>query len=312
MTLTPSFVAYHGPSLFDGAPIVVVLTARSDNLKTGRSWQAWVLRADVPPMDALKTGDDFAICGDCRHRPNAEGRTCYVSLFTGPLGIYKAWKRGAYPLVTLDEAAARLAGGFVRVSAYGDPAAVRFEWWDRLLRQTDGWIGYTHQWRSTDQRFARLLMASVDTEAERTHAAGIGWRTFRARSAGTPLDRAEFQCPASDEAGHRTTCEKCRLCRGQSSPAKSVSIELHGRHFKPLAGAEMVSRRSEMSEIRAELERGEIHRSDMTFRGYLKTNLALRMFYRRKKDPRSVVTDFHLKTGKAAFELVLDKNQSRL
>jgi hypothetical protein len=41
---------------------------------------------------------------------------------------------------------------------------------------------------------------------------------------------AEFGCPASDEAHHRTTCAQCRLCRGTSSPARSVSIIAHGHN----------------------------------------------------------------------------------
>jgi hypothetical protein len=44
-----------------------------------------------------------------------------------------------------------------------------------------------------------------------------------------PFAQAEFRCPASDEMGHRTTCDACALCRGTSSPARSVAIVAHGK-----------------------------------------------------------------------------------
>jgi len=67
-----------------------------------------------------------------------------------------------------------------------------------------------------------------------------GWRTFRVRLSSDPLlvisprrgsNRVplEFVCPASDEAEHRATCQQCQLCRGTSSPARSVTILAHGK-----------------------------------------------------------------------------------
>jgi hypothetical protein len=47
--------------------------------------------------------------------------------------------------------------------------------------------------------------------------------------AGIHRQALEFACPASDEMGHRTTCERCQLCRGTSSPARSVAIVVHGK-----------------------------------------------------------------------------------
>lgn len=292
-SMTKSFIAYHGPSLFDGAPIIVVATPHSHNMKTGAGWQTWVLRADVAPFDALKTGEDVSICGDCKHRPDDTGRrTCYVSLFTGPLGIYRAWERGAYPALTLSEATERLSGAFVRVSAYGDPAAVRFEWWDRLLSGTSGWVGYTHQWKSCDQRFRSLLMASVESADERALAEGTGWRTFRARRVGAPIERGEFQCPASDEAGHRTTCDKCRLCRGQSSPAKSVSIELHGRSFKPKRGDDVAQARADLKQMRERIADGKPALFVGSYRAFQRAVFALKMYARRHNEQATFKMQF--------------------
>ncbi len=55
------FVLYQGPSLLDGLPIVAIATMRSTNPKTGPVPQTWILRADVPPMDAVRTGADASI-----------------------------------------------------------------------------------------------------------------------------------------------------------------------------------------------------------------------------------------------------------
>ena len=45
-------ILYEGPSMLDGAPIVVIATGfaeRSGNDKTGAMIQTWILRADIPP-----------------------------------------------------------------------------------------------------------------------------------------------------------------------------------------------------------------------------------------------------------------------
>ena len=72
-----------------------------------------------------------------------------------------------------------------------------------------------------------------------------GWRTFRIRGPQDPLlAGTECICPASDEAGHRVTCERCQLCRGTNRPARSVAIVAHG---KPGNKAAFYRRRSEVS-----------------------------------------------------------------
>jgi hypothetical protein len=93
-----------------------------------------------------------------------------------------------------------------------------------------GWTGYTHRWRQSPS-YKNALMASVDGPAEREEARALGWRTFRVRSAGTPLMAREFACPASDEAGWRLTCEECLACDGaRDNPERATpAIAAHGR-----------------------------------------------------------------------------------
>ena len=62
--LKPKFsgvILYQGPSLLDGAPIVVILTFSTDNAKTGDMLQTWILRADMPPTVAIQSGDVLAV-----------------------------------------------------------------------------------------------------------------------------------------------------------------------------------------------------------------------------------------------------------
>jgi hypothetical protein len=228
---------YRGPSLLTGEPIVGVLTGLdggSHNPKTGPMAQAWVLRADLAPMDAKRANLDDAICGDCKLRGrDGKDSGCYVAAWVAPTAVYK--RLAQYPIVTWPELQAVVEGRSVRLCAYGDPAAVPFEIWRTMLEAAAGFVCYTHAWKRCDRRFRAIAMASVDTEAEFWDAREAGWRTFRIRMPHEPLlvsgfgRPLEFACPASDEMQHRTTCERCQLCRGASSPARSVAIIAHGK-----------------------------------------------------------------------------------
>jgi hypothetical protein len=225
-------VVYQGPSRLDGAPVVGIITRDSTNAKTGTMAQAWILRADIPPMDAVRSGEDRSICGNCVHRSGSEvGRSCYVAIWRGPIVVWNAWRAGNYQDLEPAAASRELAGEQVRLAAYGDPAAVPFDVWRSVLLHVDGWTGYTHQWRTCDQRLRAICMASVESEAEADQATALGWRFFRARLAVEPVRADEIRCPASEEAGRRLTCQACGLCRGLArGAARSISIIGHG-HF---------------------------------------------------------------------------------
>lgn len=205
------------------------LRVPSKNPKTGAMVQSYIIRSDMPPSEAVATGDDNAICGDCplRSSDGRYGRGCYVAWYFAPMNVYRALDRT--PTMTPADVAPLLAGRHVRVGSYGDPAAVPFEVWDRAFAEVRGWTGYSHQWKSCDPRLRDLLMASVESEALAAEAQALGWRTFRVRRSIENMHANEVVCPASAEAGHRTTCDKCELCQGASKPAKSVVIVAHGR-----------------------------------------------------------------------------------
>jgi hypothetical protein len=239
-TKNPSgFVFYDGPSVIDGAPIIGIAVLRSENAKTGDMVQTYILRADMSPLDAIASGDDVSICGDCRHRGDdgASVRTCYVNVGQSVQSVFAAWVRGSYPAVSPTAGARMLDGRTVRIGSYGDPAAIPARAWFALVRHAAGHTGYTHQWRRA-AALRPLVMASVDTVPERDVARALGWRTFRVRSAAQPLGAREIVCPASPEGGDRRQCVTCRACDGADRPGKaSVAIVVHGSMAKYFAAA---------------------------------------------------------------------------
>lgn len=233
--MSNGLILWEGHSKIDGGPIVVIATGLkqgSTNSKTGAMIQTYILRRDIPPMDAVKQGADESICGGCPHRGDGtgKGRSCYVTLMHGPRGVWAAYKRGSYPKASsLQEVANALDGRVVRLGTYGDPAAAPLELWLAATLRAEGWTGYTHQWRTCHHGFAALCMASVDSLDEMAEAHAEGYRTFRvAPDVGQQVSN-EVVCPASEEAGKRTTCENCKLCAGVSTrSSKSIVIAAHG------------------------------------------------------------------------------------
>lgn len=228
-------ILYEGPSLIDGAPIVVIanrIVSDSDNAKTGAMVQTFILRQDMRPLDAARLGYDFSICGHCPHRPTNVG-TCYVNIGRSVESVFGAYKRGRYARPGIDFDSAILPELFrnsiFRLGSYGDPAAAPFRVWAHATQHAKARNGYTHQWRDFPQ-FAALCMASVDNETEMATAHAAGWRTFRVKSALMPINpKIEIACPASEESGKKTTCSDCRACGGNSAKARvSIVINAHG------------------------------------------------------------------------------------
>lgn len=235
------FVLYEGPSLYDGKPIVVIATMDSGNVKTGDMVQTWILRQDINPIEASRTGADSSICGNCPHmgKPSdkatgwAKERSCYVNLLHGPLGIWKAYRNGSYTRILPESFAAIVSGRMIRIGSYGDPAALPLSIWQAIVTQAKGWTAYTHASRNP---LPNMLMTSADSLGQAQVAWNNGERTFRVVSDVAEVVKGkEVLCPASKEAGQRATCASCRLCNGAMSKAKSIAIVAHGngkKHIK--------------------------------------------------------------------------------
>jgi hypothetical protein len=229
------FIFYRGLSPIDGAPIVGIAVLKSKNIKTGDMVQTYILRADVHPMDAIKSAEDESICGDCVHRGlNGSKRTCYVDVSKSVSAVYKAFLRGSYPDYSHNPSlgAELLRDRMVRLGAYGDPAMIDIEAWLAILQFAKGWTGYSHQWREAwAQAHRELCMSSADSAIDRDLARSMGWRTFRVIPVmqAPKLDREIF-CPASPEGNNRRQCVDCGACDGALKPESvSIAIVAHGK-----------------------------------------------------------------------------------
>lgn len=223
------YVIYRGPSALGDGDIVVIACAleRSRNSKTGHMVQTYILRADMHPVEAVKTGADDAICGGCKHRGVlGVGRSCYVTLAHGPSHVWRSLQRGVYPDADPAAVGLLLAGKAIRLGTYGDPAAAPIEVWQDLIRYAAAWTGYSHAWQKLGADWREMLMASADTLEEAWAAQDMGWRTFRV---GVGAIYGEVRCPASAEAGKKTTCAECRACMGLAGKARApIVIAPHG------------------------------------------------------------------------------------
>ena len=227
---TTSAIVYSDPSKIDGSPIVVIVTGmgkKSANIKTGKMVQTYILRSDVHPNTAIHDGRDYAICGSCVHRGvNGKGRTCYVRM-DAPSSVYRAFQRGSYPTVSPSDLAPLVAGRALRIGTYGDPSAVPEGIFAPLVAVAGKVTGYTHRSTVTKVGCYPYLMASVDNVPQLTLAHLRGLRTFRVIGDARDRIKGEILCPASEEMGRKTTCEKCALCDARRK-GPHVAIVVHG------------------------------------------------------------------------------------
>lgn len=222
-------VIYEGPSMYNGQPIVGIITGLlqpSSNIKTGPMAQLWILDAWTEPHKAVKSGADASVCGTCP----ARGKWCYVTTFQGPLSVYRTWRRGGYQSYNAD----LLEGVSLRLGAYGDPAAIPLKVIEEITSNVKTYTGYTHAWRDCLKGFRRYCMASVDSVEEQVVAERNGWRTFRVCGPGESKRKGESVCPASIEAGKLITCFDCGACDGRRRPSvkSNIVIEAHGAKTK--------------------------------------------------------------------------------
>lgn len=237
-------VVYDGPSqLTPTINIVAVLTnlkRKSKNPKTGNMAQLWMLVRDTAPTIAEVSGEDAAVCGNCPLRTilsktGKKWRKCYVNLFQAVTIVWRTFTRGDYPNTPVDQLALNRP---VRLGAFGEPVAIPLHIVQAIDARTKT-TGYTHQW-ATNPDYRPYLMASVESLDEYRAAKAAGWRTFRSiRTVTDPLGPTEIICPASEEAGKRTTCHDCLLCNGarpytrggitHPDQRKDIVIVAHGR-----------------------------------------------------------------------------------
>lgn len=239
-------VVYCGPSKYDGEQIVVILVKPNgkSNRKTGDVVQQYILRADIDPLEASRIGADYSVCGNCKHRGEpvhgkpagvASNRTCYVQLFQGPLGVYKAFKRGHYPAAeTIEQVREFIGDSMLRLGTYGDPASLPEGLNELLISLSRAHVSYTHA-HTVDEalgdKVAAYSMVSADSVDDAITAHSKGFRTFRVipvsvyrENGDRALLKNEIMCPSTKGV----QCADCRLCNGTKYKGKSIAIIAHG------------------------------------------------------------------------------------
>lgn len=223
------FVIDRGLSPIDGSPYVAILVLKSRNKKTGNMCQVFIIRPDVAPLDAIASGADRTICGDCPHRRKWDAtlqryvRSCYVDVGKSVTAVWRAFTRGSYP-DWRPEHARHLRGRHIRWGAYGDPGILTEAVVRDLTAIAAGHTGYCHQWREPFAQWARgFFQASCDSFADYLAASSAGWRTFAVIPKGATAYSGKL-CPATAE-NSQAQCLTCRLCDGAK---QHIYVEAHG------------------------------------------------------------------------------------
>lgn len=225
------YVLHRGTT--NGQPYVAIATIKTSNRKTGDMIQIWFLLENINPVHAVKQGIDAStVCQGC---PFASGGGCYVNVGQAPLGIWKAFHRGAYPELIPARYKEIFSGRKVRFGAYGNPTLLPIAKVAAIAKVSAGWTGYFHDWRENPMAhaYAGYFMASTETEDSRKLANAIGFRTFHV-SPVKPDDALEC---LSDSKG--LTCAQCKLCAGLSKKQPSIWINPHGTNVKKAIAAAM-------------------------------------------------------------------------
>lgn len=244
-------IVYEGPSEIDGTPVVAIITGLrpSTNTGTGQMSQLWILLQDQHPHEAVSSGADRAICGDCAFRKGEDGRGCYVTLMA-PGSIWTSYKSGLYTTLSEDATRKMLLGipwaRRLRVGAYGDPAAIPVRVLENLLGSGLDWTGYTSSWQ-TRPDLAKWCMASVRSPAEHAEAVAMGFRTFRVRTSEQEVLNGEIICPKTPEGGQKVQCTDCMLCNGQGGGGKNIVAVVHGGTGTLSAGKRVLNRLAVLS-----------------------------------------------------------------
>ena len=211
-------------SPIDGNKCVVIMTMSSANRKTGNTCQVWILREDINPVEAIATGDDYSICGNCPHRKDLTtgNRSCYVNVGQAPLAVWRAYKAGKYGQLS-DLYPEDLRGRVIRWGAYGDPSIISPALFQTINEHAESHTGYTHQWREEfASPFKGYFMASVDTFADYLDASAHGWKCFNVVPKNV-IGQGKV-CPATVN-NSQAQCITCRLCDGAKN---DIFVVAHG------------------------------------------------------------------------------------
>ena len=113
---------------------------------------------------------------------------------------------------------------YVRFGTYGEPSLHPLKLIENIVEVASNWTGYTHQWHR-NKELSKYFMASTHTAKQEQKARSFGYRSFVVTN-----DKLKqyVNCPASKEAGYKSSCSKCGLCSGTNGKTnKSIYILNH-------------------------------------------------------------------------------------
>jgi hypothetical protein len=225
MKRSNGFVLWEGLSPLDNSPIVAIATMESKNRKTGNMVQVFILRQDVNPVAAIKTGKDVSICGNCYHKGDKNRkRSCYVNVGQAPNSVWKSYIRGIYPKYQANLHSKFFESRKIRWGSYGDGAMLPAELVSYFNDLCISHTGYTHQWRLPFAQWSKgIFQASCDGLADYLDASAHGWKTFAVIEKNS-LAFSGKQCPATVD-NSKAQCLTCSLCNGSKT---DIFVEVHG------------------------------------------------------------------------------------
>lgn len=176
---------------------------------------------------------DSEICGDCPFAANnkfnvAKIGKCYthkVMQYSGFVSMLKSISKEYESFDNIPEIDENIHSAilkicnrkYVRFGTYGEPTAIGIELISEITKLCKTWTGYTHQYIRNPE-YLNFFMASVHN----SHQAAMVHKRFDGRSfiASKNGDENGVVCPASNEAGFKSTCSKCGLCSGMNGKGK--------------------------------------------------------------------------------------------
>ncbi len=171
-----------------------------------------------------------AVCFDCPFRAYLKCYTHKYQQYAGFLSMLKSISREfknvqEIPSIhLLEKKIVEISNDkYIRFGTYGEPTLIPFNLVSNMVKASKSHTGYTHQW-SKKPDYSAFFMASTHNEGQANMAQKLGFRSFIATD--KKLENAVV-CPASNEAGFKSTCEKCGLCSGQRKGTKNIQILEH-------------------------------------------------------------------------------------
>ena len=171
-----------------------------------------------------------SVCFDCPFRGYLKCYTHKYQQYSGFLSMLKSIARefkNVQEIPSIDLLESRIVDlskdKYIRFGTYGEPTLLPLNLVSDMVKASKSHTGYTHQWaKKTD--YSAFFMASTHNEGQAKMASKLGFRSFIASD--KTLENAVV-CPASNEAGFKSTCEKCGLCSGKRKGTKNIQILEH-------------------------------------------------------------------------------------